>query len=117
MDRGPVSQSEQPENRGIFTGRFPAPRTARSGDPGTVGADLLLSDGLRLLRGREQSRQEPLGSCADSWVRTIISSPSEARRVAIGWGIEQHSWTGFDSASIFLENYSIRGQGIIERRT
>ena len=24
--------------------------------------------------------------------------------LAIGWGIEQHSRTGFDSASMFLEN-------------
>ena len=29
-----------------------------------------------LLRSREQSRQEPLGSCADSWLCTIISNPS-----------------------------------------
>ena len=35
--------------------------------------------------------------------------------VTIGWGIEQHSRTGFDSASMFLENESIRWQGIIER--
>ena len=35
--------------------------------------------------------------------------------VAIGWGIEQHSRTGFDSGSMFLENESIRGQGIIAR--
>ena len=35
------------------------------------------------LRGREQSRQEPTGSCADSWLRTIISNPSEARRLQL----------------------------------
>ena len=38
------------------------------------------------VRGREQSLQEPLGSCADSWVRTIISNPSEARRLQSAGG-------------------------------
>ena len=38
------------------------------------------------LRGREQGRQEPLDSCADSWVRTIISNPSEARRLQSAGG-------------------------------
>ena len=28
------------------------------------------------LRGREQNRQEPQGSCADSWRRIIILNPS-----------------------------------------
>ena len=27
------------------------------------------------MRGKEQSRQEPRGSCADSWLRIIISNP------------------------------------------
>ena len=45
-----------------------------------------------------------------------LSSLSRPRRtVAIGRGSGQHSRTGFDSASMFLENYSIRGQGIIAR--
>ena len=37
--------------------------------------------------------------------------------VAIGWGSGQHSRTGFDSDSMFLENSPIWGQGIIARRT
>ena len=35
------------------------------------------------VRGREQSLQEPMGSCADSWLRTIIANPSEARRLQL----------------------------------
>ena len=35
--------------------------------------------------------------------------------ITMSWGIEQHSRTGFDSASMLLENESIRGQGIIAR--
>ena len=35
--------------------------------------------------------------------------------LAISWGIEQHSRTGFDSTSMLLENESIRGQEIIAR--
>ena len=39
-----AGQSERTtENWGDLTGRFPPPRTARSGDPGTVGADVLLA--------------------------------------------------------------------------
>ena len=72
-------------NRWDITGRLPALRTARSGDPGTVEPDVLLRV-ARWMRGREQSLQEPSGSCADSWLRTIISNPSEARRLQSAGG-------------------------------
>ena len=50
------------------------------------------------------------GSCA------VIVSESACRPRA-GTGVHEKRRRGFDSASMFLENYSIRGQGIIERRT
>ena len=75
-----AGQSERTTgNRWDITGRFPVPRTAGSGVPGTVGADVLLAMAGGWVRGREQSLQEPLDSCADSWLRTITSNPSEAR--------------------------------------
>ena len=66
VDRGPVSANNG--GNGDLTGGFPARRAARSGDPGTVGADVPLAmDGTGAGQGTE-----PLGSCADSWIRMII---------------------------------------------
>ena len=49
---------------------------------------------------------------------SVLSSLTHPRTtVAIGRGSGQHSRTGFDSASMFLENYSILGHGITARRT
>ena len=90
-------------NRGDLTGRFPAPRTARSGVPGTVGEDVLLAmAGMGARQGTE-----PPGT--DGFLRRFLAPyyHRESIRnttVAIGWQIEQHSRTGCDSASIFLEN-------------
>ena len=101
-------------NRGDLTGRFPAPRTARSGVPGTVGEDVLLAmAGMGARQGTE-----PPGT--DGFLRRFLApyyhrESIRSTTVAIGWEIEQHSRTGFDSASIFPENSSIRGQGIIAR--
>ena len=104
------------ENRGNLTGRLPAPRTGRSGDPGTVGADVLLA----MARMAARQGTGPLG--AARFLRRFLApyyhlESIRSTTVAIGWGIEAHSRTGFDPASMFLENYSIRGQGIIERRS
>ena len=69
-----------------------------------------------LVRGREQIRQS-------RWVPapipvSLLSSLTHPRTtVAIGRVTGQHSRTAFSSDSMFLENYSIRGQGIIERWT
>ena len=90
-------------NRGDLTGRFPAPRTARSGVPGTVGEDVLLAmAGMGARQGTE-----PPGT--DGFLRRFLApyyhrESIRSTTVAIGWEIEQHSRTGFDSASIFLEN-------------
>ena len=81
-----ASSSERTtENWGDLTGLFPPPRAARSGDPGTVKSAVLLRM-ARSMRGREQNRQEPLRSCDDSWLRTIISNSSEARRLQSAGG-------------------------------
>ena len=110
-----AGQSERTTgNRWDITGRLPAPRTARRGDPGTVGADVLLAmAGMGARQGTE-----PPGTVG--FLRRFLApyyhlESIRSTMVAIGWGIEQHSRTGFDSASMFLENYSIRGQGIIAR--
>ena len=90
-------------NRGDLAGRFPAPRTARSGVPGTVGEDVLLAmAGMGARQGTE-----PPGT--DGFLRRFLApyyhrESIRSTTVAIGWEIEQHSRTGFDSASIFLEN-------------
>ena len=90
-------------NRGDLTGRFPTPRTARSGVPGTVGKDVLLAmAGMGARQGTE-----PPGT--DGFLRRFLApyyhrESIRSTTVAIGWEIEQHSRTGFDSASIFLEN-------------
>ena len=56
MDRGPVRANDR--KRGDLTSRFPAPRAAGSGDPGTVGEDVLLAmAGIGAGQGTE--RQEP----------------------------------------------------------
>ena len=101
VDRGPVrANNGKPED---LTGRFPAPRTARSGDPGTVGEDVLLAmAGMGARQGTE-----PPGT--DGFLRRFLGpyyhrESIRSTTVAIGWEIEQHSRTGFDSASIFLEN-------------
>ena len=45
---------------------------------------------------------------------SVLSSLTHPRTtVGIGRGNGQHSRMGFDSASMFLENYSVLGQGII----
>ena len=86
-----------------ITGRLPAPRTARSGAPGTVGEDVLLAmAGMGARQGTE-----PPGT--DGFLRRFLApyyhrESIRSTTVAIGWEIEQHSRTGFDSASIFLEN-------------
>ena len=77
-----------------ITGRLPAPRTARSGDPGTVVADVLLAmAGMGAWQGTE-----PPGTAG--FLRRFLAPYyhlESIRRttVAIGWGIEPHSRTGF----------------------
>ena len=101
VDRGPVRANNR--KPGDLTGRLPAPRTARSGDPGIVGADVLLAmAGMGARQGTE-----PPG--AAGFLRRFLGpyyhlESIRSTTVAIGWGIEQHSRTGFDSASMFLEN-------------
>ena len=74
-----AGQSERTTgNRWDITGRLPAPRTARRGDPGTVGADVLLAmAGM----GARQGTEPPgtVGFLRRFLARTIISNPSEAR--------------------------------------
>ena len=111
-----ASQSDRITGNEDLPGGLPAPRAARSGDPGTVGPDVLLEDGLdgcgaRNRAGRSRGVPAPLpGSVLSSLIDTHTT-------VAIDRLTGQHWRTGFDSASMFLENYSIRGQGIIERWT
>ena len=78
---GPVSQSEQPENRGNL--HRPTCRHHELPEAAIQGPWVRTYSWRwpGWLRGREQGRQEPLGSCADSCVHTIISNPSEARRL------------------------------------
>ena len=113
------------KSRGDLTGRFPGarelPEAAVQG-PFDCGRDAgcLAHYGPTLGDGR--------GGCGagnraarNRWVPapipgSVLSSLIHPRtKVAIGLGSGQHSRTGFDSDSIFLESYSIRGQGIIER--
>ena len=101
-------------NRSDRTGRLPTPRTARSGDPETVGADVLLAmAGMAARQGTEPP--EALGFLRRFLGPYYHLESIRSTTLAIGWGIEQHSRTGFDSASMLLENESIRGQGIIAR--
>ena len=90
-------------NRGDLPGRFPPPRTARNGDPGTVGPDVLLA--LAGMAARQ--RTGPPG--AAGFLRRFLGpyyhlESIRSTTVAIAWEIEQHSRMGFDSASMFLEN-------------
>ena len=124
--RWTTGQSERTTgNRGDLTGRFPGarelPEAAVQGqfDCGR-DAGCLAHYGPTLGDGRAGSGA---GNRADRnrWgpapiPDSVLSSLTHPRtKVAIGWGSGQHSRTGFDSDSIFLESYSIRGQGIIER--
>ena len=74
VDRG---QSERTTgNRREFTGRSPAPRELPEA---AVQGSLVRTYSCRWpawLRGREQSHQEPLGSCTDSRIRIILFHPS-----------------------------------------
>ena len=71
---------------------------------------------LGWVRGWEQIRQSRWVP-APIPVSLLLSLTHPRTTVAIGRVTGQHSRTGFDSDSMFLENYSIRGQGIIARWT
>ena len=78
-------QSEQRETRGIS----PAASRHHERPEAAIQGPFVQTYSWRWpgwLRGREQGRQESLGSCADSWVRTIISNPSEAGRLQSAGG-------------------------------
>ena len=112
VDRGPIRANNG--KPGDITRRFPPPRAARSGDRGTVGAAVLLAmAGMAARPGTE-----PPGALG--FLRRFLApyyhlESIRSTTLAIGWGIEQHSRTGFDSAAMLLENESIRGEGIIAR--
>ena len=107
-------QSERTTGNEDLLGGLPAPRAARSSDPRTVSADVLLTMAGIAARGREQSRQELLGSWRIPGA-VLSSLPRPRTTLAIGRESGKHSRTGFDSDSTFLENHSIRWQGIIVR--
>ena len=69
------------------------------------------------LRGREQSRQEPLGPCADSWRRIMILNPSAHDGCNRPMGADSTRGRALSFDYTFLENYSIQGQRIIARWT
>ena len=111
VDRGPVRWSNR--KRGSSRGGRPSRSKRRSRDRscGRTLGDVrdCRAAGNRAARNRWVSAPIP-GS--------VLSSLTHPRTtVAIGRGSGQHSRTGFDSASMFLENYSILGQGITARRT
>ena len=76
----PRSLRRSPPEQVPATGKW-RDTTRRGGSRARQSEQRKTGGSHRPLRGREQSRQEPLGSCTDSWVRTIISNPSEARRL------------------------------------
>ena len=90
-------------NRWDITGRFPAPRTARSGVPGTVGENVLLAmAGM----GARQGTEAP-GTAG--FLRRFLGpyyhlESIRSTTVAIDRITQKHSRTGFDSAFMFPEN-------------
>ena len=59
------------------------------------------------VRGQKQSRQEPLGSCTDSWLRIIMLNPSAHDGCkSAGSPDSTSSRTGSDFDYTFLETYS-----------
>ena len=59
------------------------------------------------VRGKKQSRQEPLGSCTDSWLRIIMLNPSAHDGCkSAGSPDSTYSRTGSDFDYTFLEHYS-----------
>ena len=86
-------------------------RRSRNSWSGRTPEDGLDGCGARNRAGRSRGVPAPIpGSVLSSLIHTHTT-------VAIDRLTGQHWRTGFASDSMFLENYSIRGQGIIERWT